>query len=397
MDLETSVQDGPSTSVRLSPNTNASSSGTATRSTSRNEPSVKKTAPKPKHTESKTKKSTVPKNKPKADKSASKPSIEVNKRLDRLEGMLENFISGFYAQEPPGEIQLPDPNHEHTRNTASVTVETTDQDTVVSEDNLPTVDITDQEAGTSEQNIGFASRFAAPNDAGENISSELANSLNFLISTKLEDKQLTDTYELYVKPGNCPSLTVPMVNPLIWDNISPRTRSMDLKIQRCQKPLIKALTALTVTLNNKELNSSEQDALALFSNSIFEMNMLRKELIKPELQQKFAHLCKPTVKPTQWLFGDNLPKTVKELEEEHKAVGVVKSPKGRYTQRFNPIRMTPQSQANRQRYQQAGWSRSQQRPFLGVRKYSNHYPSTQRGQAPTRNKGQTFKQTERRM
>ncbi|KAJ8027149.1 hypothetical protein HOLleu_32203 [Holothuria leucospilota] len=168
MDLDSSVQDNPSTSasVRLSPNTNASTSATRT---NRDEPSVKKTAAKPKHTENKSKKTPAQKNRSKAAKSVSEPSNEVNNRLDRLEGLLENLISGFYAQDPPGGNQLPDPNQcsfEYTRNTAGVTAEPADQDTVISEDNLPTVDndITDPEAGTSEQNIGFASRFAARND-----------------------------------------------------------------------------------------------------------------------------------------------------------------------------------------------------------------------------------------
>ncbi|KAJ8027150.1 hypothetical protein HOLleu_32204 [Holothuria leucospilota] len=83
---------------------------------------------------------------------------------------------------------------------------------------------------------------------------------------------------------------------------------MDLKIQRCQKPLVKALTALTVTLSKKELSSSEQDALALFSNSVFEMNMLRKELIKPELQQKFAEngILNQVADKSSRVFNDQL-------------------------------------------------------------------------------------------
>ena len=96
-------------------------------------------------------------------------------------------------------------------------------------------------------------------------------------------------------------------------------------------------TALTASLSNKELTDSEQDAVALLSNATFELNLLRKELIKPELNQKFVHLCKHTNKPTQLLFGDNLPKTVKDLEEEHKTIGVMKTLKGRFHQRFSPL------------------------------------------------------------
>ena len=65
----------------------------------------------------------------------------------------------------------------------------------------------------------------------------------------------------------------------------------------------------------------QEEGMALVANGLFELHMLRRELIKPELNKKFVHLCKAEVKPTKWLFGDDLAKQVKELDEQHKAAG----------------------------------------------------------------------------
>lgn len=177
-------------------------------------------------------------------------TANVAKLLDRLEGLLEKFPSGFYDEDNTVGAQLP--SQQNT--TVTERRESADNDTEIAgfEDNPKP-----ESEGARDENIGFAARFATPADEGDNIASDLANNLNYHISTKPEDKQLTDTSELDTKPSNCQSLVVPKVNPQIWNNISPKARSLDLKIQRCQKPLVKGLTALTVSLNNKELTDSD--------------------------------------------------------------------------------------------------------------------------------------------
>ncbi|KAJ8020973.1 hypothetical protein HOLleu_40717 [Holothuria leucospilota] len=406
MDSKPSSSNKPSVS-RLSPNTDAGTAGTSSTTTTSGSGTSKVTPSVKPNVKDSTVAKTVMKNvRQKKNSPANiKDTASVAKRLDRLEGLLENFLSGFYDEDNTMGAQLPSQQNT-TRLTVAERRVSADNDTEIAgfEDNPPATPLTEnpksESEGARDENIGFAARFATPADEGDNIASDLANSLNYLISTKLEDKQLTDTSELYTKPSNCHSLVVPKVNPQIWDNISPKARSLDLKIQRCQKPLVKGLTALTVSLSNKELTDLDQDALALLSNSIFEMNMLRKELIKPELQQKFSHLCKHTVKPTLWLFGDNLPKTVKDMEEEHKTVGVVRTPK--INQRFNPILRLPQS--DRQRYRQAGWQSTShrsnfvpsQQPFLGVQRYPRlGYKDQTRDPRPSHNKGLKTKTTEK--
>lgn len=191
---------------------------------------------------------------------------------------------------------------------------------------------------------------------------------NFFITSKLEEKKLSDICDEILRPENCDNLVVPKVNPTIWDNLNPKTRSLDLKIQRCQKPLIKGLAALVTSYDGRELSEMEQNILALLANSVFEINMLRKDIIKPNLNQKYTHLCKQSVTPAEWLFGDDLPKTVKELEDQQKA-SVVKSPPYKIGHRIaNSTKFMPYNlDSYRQRYRDAGWhsTRGSQRPFLG--------------------------------
>ncbi|KAJ8026652.1 Vesicle transport protein SFT2A [Holothuria leucospilota] len=80
--------------------------------------------------------------------------------------------------------------------------------------------------------MGVALKFAAPSDEGTPLDSELAGSVNFLLTNKLEEKQLTETGQKYLRPSNCDFLVVPKVNPVIWEHLTPATRSNDARLQR---------------------------------------------------------------------------------------------------------------------------------------------------------------------
>lgn len=315
-------------------------------------------------------------------------SEDVSKRLDKLEGLLEHLVANIYEPQSTltedGEI-VGDSNTSLGNEATNVQPNDTQPRPGCSGSDLGSVDIITAE---EQQNavispVGFASRYAVPSEEGDPLSTDLAGSLNYLLSTKLEEKQLSDLFQTYAKPSNCDFLQVPKINPIIWDNINAKTRSVDLKIQRCQRPLVKGLISLTRSLDGdkRPLTELEQDCMALLANAHFELNSLRKELIKPDLHHRYSHLCKPEVKPTQWLFGSDLPKAVRNLDEEQKAVGVVKHPKLHVTHRFRPYR-APVS-TNRQRYTEAGWYTRPRyqasKPFLGA--WRSHV-AQKRGQNP---------------
>ena len=109
----------------------------------------------------------------------------------------------------------------------------------------------------------------------------------------------------------------------------------------------------------------------------FELNQLRKDLIKPDLIPRYTHLCKPSVKTTQWLFGDELSKVMKEMDEEQKAAGVMRNrrlhsqpgPQRGYPSGFGPFAKPYARPSQAQKYKNAGWmtSSKSRQPFLGGR------------------------------
>lgn len=57
------------------------------------------------------------------------------------------------------------------------------------------------------------------------------------------------------------------------------------------------------------------DSLALLGHANKQMNMTRRGLIKPELRYEYLHLYAQSVTYTAWLFGDDISKTAKEIED----------------------------------------------------------------------------------
>jgi hypothetical protein len=60
------------------------------------------------------------------------------------------------------------------------------------------------------------------------------------------------------------------------------------------------------------------DSVALLGNANWKLNMKRRELIKPDLNPPITRLCREEIKPTLKLFGDDLPKHMKDMSEATK-------------------------------------------------------------------------------
>ncbi|KAJ8042577.1 hypothetical protein HOLleu_09358 [Holothuria leucospilota] len=124
------------------------------------------------------------------------------------------------------------------------------------------------------------------------------------------------------------TLVVPKVNPLIWGNIPSKSKSKDLQskdlqLQKLQRPIVKALIALANMLS-EETSPEQQEVLALLAYTNFEVNVFRRETIKPDLNPKYLPLCKADVKITINLFGEDLGKVVRDMNEHQKVASVTK-------------------------------------------------------------------------
>ena len=55
------------------------------------------------------------------------------------------------------------------------------------------------------------------------------------------------------------------------------------------------------------------DGVLVMANVNIELNLRRREALKPELHTSYRYLCAPSNPITSELFGDDLPKAVKDI------------------------------------------------------------------------------------
>ena len=64
------------------------------------------------------------------------------------------------------------------------------------------------------------------------------------------------------------------------------------------------------------------EAMAFLGHANANLNFRRREILKPHIATSFKHLCSSTVPFTADLFGDDISKTVKEIQEVNKLSGL---------------------------------------------------------------------------
>ena len=166
------------------------------------------------------------------------------------------------------------------------------------------------------------------------INAKLASLVDKMVKTSLSEEKIKEKHEKYNRPENCENLINTRVNPEIWSKVRSNTRSRDLKMQKLETFVKMSDKLLELKSNSNSASESDVseflqlslDSLALMGHSINEVNIKRRELIKPDLNDQFKQLCGWHTPVTKLLFGDDLPKSVKEISETNK-VGVKVSSK----------------------------------------------------------------------
>lgn len=180
---------------------------------------------------------------------------------------------------------------------------------------------------------------------GSKVNDSLAKTVNTLFRKRLSDDAMTEKLKSVQRPVNCDSLVVPRVNPLIWDKLKSDTRSSDIKMQKIEKVLFKGtigvVEVIDTLLKQKDdlaqtLAKKLTGSLAFTSHALYDLNMKRRELIKPDLNVQFKHLCSSHVPITEELFGDDLSKYVKDISDSQRVAnkitkGKASNPRGNYS------------------------------------------------------------------
>ena len=110
------------------------------------------------------------------------------------------------------------------------------------------------EAGQSTENEAILGQlekaFGLAEQTGVEINTNLAAIVSKLLKEKTEEDKLTEIKKRYPAPKNCEKLAETRVNLPIWNNLSEKARSADIKLQKVQKSLVKGATADVSVVNN---------------------------------------------------------------------------------------------------------------------------------------------------
>ena len=138
------------------------------------------------------------------------------------------------------------------------------------------------------------------------------------------------------KPENCTSLQVIKTNTVVWKAIPVKSKKVDIKLQDVSRAAVFGATWLTQAIdemivlqkNLKKNNKENQEiepiikkcnlSLQMFAQTNYRTNMIRRELIRPVLSPQYRDLCGVNTTMTEELFGDNISKTVADLESQGK-------------------------------------------------------------------------------
>ncbi len=140
---------------------------------------------------------------------------------------------------------------------------------------------------------------------GTAITPALAEAVTGIIASGIGEDKLEERQKKYQRPENCESLIVTKINQAVWDSLEPGTRSRDLKLQRVQDGLVKGLRPLVGLADTlfKAANGDaampdpetalEQalDAITILVSTHHELNMRRRDLIRPDLKDEYKPMC----------------------------------------------------------------------------------------------------------
>jgi hypothetical protein len=191
----------------------------------------------------------------------------------------------------------------------------------------------------------FHKKFAKKEVTGKAVDEDLANAVNVVFQEGLTEEVWTNMSKEVHRPENCSGLTRVRTNSVIWDNLTADVQKLDSKLQKVQDSICKAGSILTYILQEADSNSElgamliskGMEAMGFLGHANANINFRRREVMKPQIERSFHHLCSPAMPFTDQLFGDNLTKEVRDISESNRISGKMRG-RGRGRPMFHPYR-----------------------------------------------------------
>ncbi|CAH3019867.1 unnamed protein product, partial [Porites evermanni] len=221
-----------------------------------------------------------------------------------------------------------------------------------SSDNNNTTSVKSPESGSQSALVeSLTQAFTKSKVTSPAIEGKIAELIDNMLIGGLSAETVKERVEKHPPPENCKFLAVTMVNEEIWDLLPRKSRAVDLAFQRVQEPLLQGISALTnlagklvkdvhdgKTPNTRDVLTHVMDSVAMLGNTNWKLNMKRRELIKPELNPPYTRLCKEDIAVSTKLFGDDLPKHLKDMSEAKKAGQQMQKPYSNSSNRAGQLR-----------------------------------------------------------
>jgi hypothetical protein len=184
---------------------------------------------------------------------------------------------------------------------------------------------------SNEEEFTLPSLFEETEKYGPEIQEVIAQRVNDACSKKPLESKLKELQEKYKTPSNCQHLCVPKVNLELWFDLPKESKNRDLGMQELQKSVVKAAQPI-LQLFNSALKAKQDrsnidpmvllpmlaDAVTFLGHASYLTSLKRKEMLKPDIAKPYQAVCSKSQAITSYLFGDELPKHIKEIGEVNK-------------------------------------------------------------------------------
>lgn len=216
---------------------------------------------------------------------------------------------------------------------------------------------------------------------GPKVVDIIAERINDSCSKKPLDTKLKELQDKYKTPENCKVLCVPKINLELWHDLPRATKTRDLGLQELQKNIFKSAQPMLLLFDTVvkakaekkaiqpiEISPTLADAVTLIGHASYLATLKRREFLKPDISSAYQSVCSKSNPVTTFLFGDELPKHIKDIVNKisRKTLARVGT-----TRRFIP---EYKSNCN----QQFG-RRGRRGPFLGSRGYNTQQYQDRKG------------------
>lgn len=170
----------------------------------------------------------------------------------------------------------------------------------------------------------ISEKFNPKETVDNEVNEDLAQFINATFRDGISDERLSELIKDIHRPSNCEALVKTKVNQSIWRLLKSHTQTDDVKMQVIQNNVVKAAINLTKMMNEgghsmePRLIELGTNALGLLGQSNKLLNNKRKEFHKQDLDTKFHYLTSQNFPFTDSLYGDDVNKNVKEIQDMNK-------------------------------------------------------------------------------